>query len=248
MDFLLYGRVLWRFKWLVVLGFLLAALLAILSVVRVGADGITYRESMLWSAKARLGVTQIGFPWGRLFAQSAPSDGEQAPQSGEIPIANPQRFNELAVLYAELATSDPVLRLIRPNTLIGEKVIAAPLRAADSGTMLPLIELTAFSTSPQGAVRLARRSSSALSTYLRDQQTANKVPASDRVVLDQVLRSTKAEVFRPRSKTMPIVIFLAVMFATVGLAFLLENLRPRIRGPGELTQADVVEPSHRRSA
>ena len=152
------------------------------------------------------------------------------------------------MLYAELATSDPILRLIRPDTLIGEKVIAAPLRAADPGTMLPLIELTAFSTSPQGAVRLARRSSTALSTYLRDQQRANKVPASDRVVLDQVLGATKAEIFRPRSKTMPIVIFLAVMFATVGLAFLLENLRPRNRGPGESTQADVLEPPHRRSA
>ena len=34
----------------------------------------------------------------------------------------------------------------------------------------------------------------------------------------------RAEIFRPRSKTMPIVIFLAVMFATVGLAFLLENV------------------------
>ena len=31
---------------------------------------------------------------------------------------------------------------------------------------------------------------------------------------------------------MPLVIFFAVMFATVGLAFLLENMRPRAR-PGE---------------
>ncbi len=46
------------------------------------------------------------------------------------------------------------------------------------------------------------------------------------------MRPRGAEIFRPRSKTMPIVIFLAVMFATVGLAFLLENLRPRAR-PGE---------------
>ena len=40
------------------------------------------------------------------------------------------------------------------------------------------------------------------------------------------MRPRGAEIFQPRSKTMPIVIFLAVMFATVGLAFLLENLRP----------------------
>ena len=246
MDFLLYGRVLWRFKWLVVLGLMLAVSLAALSVIRVGAGEFTYRQNELWAAKTRLGVTQNGFPWGRLFAESA-SPSKQA-RSVDIPIANPARFNELAVLYAELATSDPVLRLIRPDRLGGEQIVADPLRAAESGTMLPLIELTAISTSPQRAVVLARRSSKALSTYLQSQQRANKVPSSDRVVMEEVLQAKEAEIFRPRSKTMPVVIFLAVMFATVGLAFLLENLRPRSRDPGELIETELPGPAQRRSA
>jgi hypothetical protein len=245
-DFRLYGRVLWRFRLLVALGLLLAMCLAILSVVRIGSDGIQYRESALWSAKARLGVTQIGFPWGRLFAESAlPS---QRARSGDIPIANPARFNDLAVLYAELATSDPVLRLIEPRVTLEEQILASPLRAAESGTMLPLIELTGISTSPQGAVSLARRSSSALSSYLQEQQRANGVPRADRVVLEQVLQARKAEIYQPRSKTMPIGIFLAVVFATAGLAFLLENLRPRNRDPGEQASTDLPGAAQRRTA
>jgi hypothetical protein len=32
-----------------------------------------------------------------------------------------------------------------------------------------------------------------------------------------------------RKKTLPITVFLAVLIATLGLAFILENLRPRLR-------------------
>ena len=51
MDFRLYARVLWRFKIIVVLGFVLAVALAILSVVRVSSHGLTYRDSQLWSSE-----------------------------------------------------------------------------------------------------------------------------------------------------------------------------------------------------
>ncbi len=40
-----------------------------------------------------------------------------------------------------------------------------------------------------------------------------------------------------RSKTVPIVVFLTVMLAVIGLAFILENLRPRVR-----PVADVSDP------
>ena len=58
------------------------------------------------------------------------------------------------------------------------------------------------------------------------------------------MRPRGAEIFQPRSKTMPIVIFLAVMFATVGLAFLLENLRPPCaagRAAVELAHDDTAQ-------
>ncbi len=242
MDFRLYARVLWRFKWLVALGFVLAASLGVLSVVQVRSDGLTYRQSELWTSTTRLGVTQNGFPWGRLLAQEVPTD-VQAERLG-IPLADPNRLNTLAVLYAELATSDPVRRqMLEDGPLLG-KIIATPVVVGENRVMLPFIDVAAIATSPRGAVTLAQRAADAFGVFMRDQQAANRVPAADRVIVQQLVRPRPPKLFQPRSKTMPVVVFLAVMFATVGLAFLLENLRPP-RRPEEDEQS---EPEIRRAA
>ena len=42
----------------------------------------------------------------------------------------------------------------------------------------------------------------------------------------------------PRKKTRPVIVFLAVAIATFGLAFILENIRPRVRAvPDESVSA-----------
>jgi hypothetical protein len=229
MDFRLYARVLWRFRLLVAVGFLLATALAALSVVRVTGDGLAYRQSELWASTARVGVTQSGFPWGRLFAQE-PTEASE-PRDLGIPVADPNRLNNLAVLYAELAMSDPVRRLMRKDGPVLGQIIAEPLVRGDNRIMLPLIDLTAISPTPGGAVALASRSAAALETYVREQQAANEVPPADRVVIEEVMSARRAGIYQPRSKTMPVVVFLAIMLATSGLAFLLENLRPRAPQP-----------------
>jgi hypothetical protein len=236
MDFRLYARVLWRFKLLVLLGLLLATVLATLSLVRVSSDGLTYRQTELWSSTTRVGVTQTGNPWVRLFAQEPFAEGEQPADLG-IPVADPNRLNNLAVLYAELAMSDPVRRLMRKEGPVIGEIIATPLVRGDNRIMLPLIDLTAISTSPRSAIDISMRSAAALETYIRQQQAANEVPPADRVVVMEVMKPKGALIYQPRSKTMPIVIFLAIMLAVSGLAFLLENLRPRERQPGESDRA-----------
>jgi hypothetical protein len=232
MDLQLYFRVLWRFKLLVLIGLVLALGLALMSIARVSSHGLVYRQSQLWSSTARLGVTQNGFPWGRLFAQETGANGTpmpvEEPNKEGIPIADPNRFTDLAIFYAEIATSDPVRHLMRQSGPIRGKIVATPV-VVQSNYTLPLIDLTAIATSPRGAMNLAQRAASSLDTYLRAQQSANNVPSTDRVVLQEVLKPRKAEIFKPRSKTMPLVIFFAVMFATIGLVFLLENLRPKAR-------------------
>jgi hypothetical protein len=235
MDFRLYASVLWRFRLLVACGFLLATVLAILSVVRIGGDGMSYRQTELFASTARVGVTQSGFPWGRLFAQEPTEDNQ--PQDLGIPVADPNRLNNLAVLYAELAMSDPVRQLVRRQvpTRDSDEIIATPLVRGDNRIMLPLIDLTAISDSGRRSMALASSTAKALETYVREQQAANEVPPADRVVIDMVVRPKRAFVYQPRSKTMPIVVFLAIMLATSGLAFLLENMRPRTRAPGATT-------------
>jgi hypothetical protein len=249
-DLKLYARVLWRFRLLVAGGLLLALALAFLSVMRVSPDGVEYRQSQLWSADMRLLVTQSGFPEGRLYAQPPLKPGEQPDQAAAlgIPIADPGRFNHLAILYAELAASDPVRQLMLRDGPVRGKIVARPLRDEQSGTLLPMIDLTAVSDSPQDAVGLALRTAKALDAFLDSEQRANDVPATDRVVIQSIVTPRGANVFQPRSKTMAMVVFLAVMLATVGLAFLLENMRPRRRELGAPVQPPVLGAEHRRTA
>ena len=254
MDFKLYSRVLWRFRLLVTAGLVLALALALLSTVRVGREGISHREPELWSSTLRLLVTQSGFPEGRLYAQKPVKAGEDATTQRETSagsdalVADPNRFNALAILYAELAASDPVRQVMRRNGPVRGKVVATALRDEVSGTLLPLIDLAAISTSPRAAVRLVRLGANALNTFLQEQQRANSVPAADRVVVQTIVQPRGARLFQPRSKTMPIVVFLVVMFAIVGLAFLLENLNPRAREAGGREETDLPDAAVRRTA
>ena len=246
MDLKLYARVLNRFRLLVATGVLLATILAFLSLVKVSSDGLEYREQQLWSAELRLLVTQQGFPEGRLYAQTGQTPEELENDDSRVPVADPGRFNTLAILYAELATSDPVRRLMTRDRGPRGVVVATPLRDDQSGVLLPLIDIRAISDSPRAAANLARDNANALNTFISGQQRANDVPLEDRVVVQTIVDPRRVSLFQPRSKTMGIVVFLAVMFATVGLAFILENTRPRranLAGPSELRDSE-----HRRSA
>jgi uncharacterized protein involved in exopolysaccharide biosynthesis len=65
--------------------------------------------------------------------------------------------------------------------------------------------------------------------YVRSQQALAAIPNGDRVDLQVLQNATPPVVVVPRKKTLAIVVFLAVVVAVVGLAFVLENLRPRAR-------------------
>jgi hypothetical protein len=243
-DFKLYARVLWRFRLLVLLGLILALSLATASFVHIGLNGVKYRETELWASTTRVLVTQTGFPEGRLYGGTP-----TAPGLSNAPVVDPGRFNNLAVLYAELATSDHVRALMRREGPLRGRIIAVPVVAGgDFKTQLPMIDLTAISTSPRRAILLAQRGATALETYIRDEQRASKVPEADRAIIAPVVRPEEAEIFRPRSKTMPIVVFLAVMFVTFGLAFVLENLRPRGPGASAASEPELTRQPTRRTA
>lgn len=243
MDLGLYARVLWRHKLIVILGVLVAISLAGLSVFRVSSNGLTYRQSELWSSTTRLLVTQQGFPLGRLLATQGATPEEQAAKLG-IPLADPVRLNTLAVLYAELATSDPVMRQMRKAGPIRGKIIATPVVVGENRIMLPLIDLVSIAKSPQVARSLATRSADAFGTYLRTQQAENNVPPADRVIVQQLVQPRKVTVFQPRSKTLPVVVLLAVMFGTVGFAFLIDNVR-RKPGADEAVEGDFAGAARR---
>ena len=235
MDLRLYFQVLWRFRLLTVCGLLLAASLAFLSYVNVGyASGrptFTYRESQQWAGYTKLFVTQEGFPWGYSVMPSVDAIDPAAPPSGvNLRFADQSRFTNLAILYAQLATSDPVRMIMRETGPVRGRVIAAPVLALNNpGSPLPIISLAGISASPASAKALAERVTAAIQEYLRRQQESNDIPTSDRVQVQVLEAPRAAQLFQGRSLTLPIVVFLALMTATTALAFVLENLRPGAR-------------------
>lgn len=218
MDTRLHFRVLWRFRALVGAGLILGLLLAFVSFVRVNPLGqpvFKYRKAQSYVSYATLFVTQQGFPWGQLNAPSS---------------ANPERFTSLAIVYSQLATTDPVKRLLLATGPVNGTVQVAPVLDQFSQAPLPLVSIAAYASSPSGAIALARRQTSALLKYIHVQQEQSATASDNRVDVNVVRTAQYATLFKGRSLKLPFVVFLTVLIAVCALAFVLENMRPRIRG------------------
>jgi hypothetical protein len=215
LDFRLYAHVIYRHKVLVICGLVLALLLAELSVVSISTNGtIRYRHSQLWASTTRMLV-------GHVYVNPNVPD----------PSLRASR-------YAYLATTDPVRKLMLEDGPLNGKVIANPVIDSTS-TPQPYVDITGIATSAAGAYTLANRAARALQTYINQSQLA--IAQSDRVPVRPIQRNDPV-VFQPRSKTLPILIFVAVAFAFVGLAFLLENVKRRGQGiPDEPDREDSGE-------
>lgn len=247
MDLRLFLNVLWRFRAVVAIGAALTLALALLSYVRLELDDgrptLSYRAGETWSSTSTILVTERGFPWGRsLLENPARPDVPVVPQHSD-----PARFTGLAVLYATLATSDEVRAIVRKGGPIKGTYTAETVRSPDGATFLPFVRITALSDSAVGATKLAKRVTAAFQTYLAKEQRANKIPPARRVQVPVVNQPRSAEMYAGRSRTKPILIAFLGLTLTVVLAFVLENVRPRI--PMAMPAREhVLKPETRRAA
>jgi hypothetical protein len=248
--------VLRRFKWLIVAGFVLAILLSVLSVAKVSAKGLQYRKPQLWASHETLLVTQTGFPIGQsVYNEVVPlQTGDRPVATGPnssgtyVPrFADPGRFSTLAVLYARLANSDPVIHLLVTHGRVpgGVSLSANAVWDTQIGA-LPLIEMTGMGTSEAAAIAMAHNGAESLRTYIAGQQAANNVPTDSRVILTTIKRAGAPSgiadglpgtfVVSGHSKMKPMVVFLGILGLFIATAYALENLRPRIRRAYEVQQ------------
>ena len=249
MDIRLYMRVLWRFKWLVTLGLVLAVMLAVLTVARIGfPPSLEYRQSEVWTSQTKLILTEPGFPWGRSIYPIQPTPAPDELDKPFVPkYADPGRFYGLAELYAQFANSDEVLAIAKRRGLGDSSFAAAPIPTSTGNGSLPLLAITSLASSAEGAVDAANLGSKALREYLSREQVSAAIPERQRVRVDVVSGAREATLAEGRRKTLPVIVFLSVMIAVFGLAFALENLRPR-SSPAEDAPAERVLTQARRSA
>ena len=182
--------------------------------MQVSSNGLSYRKPNVWQSQTILLLTQKGFPWGRAVLPS-----EQ----------DPARFSDLTSLYAEFANSDAVRSImLKKGASKDWKLTATPLTSASSGASLPVLTLAGQATSPRAALTAARLGREAFLQYVLREQEAAVIPSQERIDIQVLEKATPATVVQGQKKILPIVIFIAVLSATIGLAFVLENLRPRV--------------------
>lgn len=226
MDLALYFRVIWRFRYLALAGVVLAFMLAFFSYAKVSLAGITYRGSETWEASETLMITEPGFPIGRSGSTTVVSPTSTADTASSP--TDTLRFASLAPVYAQLATSDATTRLARKQGPLPGSFTASPVAFRRQGArQLPFITITGTAATPASAVEVARRASAALVVFVERRQAAAGIAKKNRTVIEIVNEAKGATKVKGRNLTVPIVIFLTVAIATLALAFILENLRPR---------------------
>ena len=90
------------------------------------------------------------------------------------------------------------------------------------------------------------RGTRALLAHLAERQTQAKIPPDERVQVRVLSRVADPVLLEGRKKTLPIIVLLAVLSATIGLAFVLENVRPAVRPLSPVADEELTEA--RRSA
>ena len=233
MDLGLLARVVWRFKHVAAAGFVVAVLLAVLSTASVSFPGgrltLKYRNPVIYTAQTRILATQAGFPWGRTILPTSPQS--PVPSTTNPGYADPSRFSTLATFYAQLVNGDQIQRQVvhprQKQLLFGSVEIDRTTNEA-----LPFVDVTSFAPSPVIAKRLAQEGTRALQSLVAQQQTKASIPDDQRVLLQVLQQPTKVRVATPRKKTIPVVVFMTVLIATLGALLALENLRPGVAAAG----------------
>jgi hypothetical protein len=234
MDLRLFFAVLWRFRVLVALGLALASVLATLSAFVVTFDGyrptFTYRDFEIWQSHEILLVS----------AQRANDAG--------VLQDDPGRAAQFAGIYSRLASSDAVEReVIKRSKAVGALRIGAGALRDENGT-LPMIDVYGEATNPASAEELAKVTSMALRAYVARLQAKDKVPEPERIGMSVIKRAgdyaglpdaaSATVLVKPRSKLRVLLVFMGVLGLVTGLAFVLENLRPRLRSVAQPAQSD----------
>ena len=205
-------------------GLVVALSLAVLSLARVsfaGGPHLSYRKPTTWQSVTTLMVTQR--TGGAAYRGTIPTNNN-VPEIGDV-----DRFTTLAAVYSELANSDIVRAMALRGTDIKSGKLLALQLVTPTGVGLPYINLAGMATSPKDAAEVATRGTQALQHYISQQQIDSKIPPADRVKLQVTSEAQAATVAVAQKKTLPIAVFLGTMILVLGLAFILENLRPAVR-------------------
>ena len=242
MNLARHAAILWRFRAITAVGLLIGIFLAILASYQV--PSFEPRGDSTYMSSSQILVTQQGCPNCRVVLPVAPpvaggapgttdsTTDDQSKSDDDVPaFADPGRFMLLADLYTQLITSDEVLRRI-PQHPSAAQITATPL-PANSGTILPIISLSAVGPTSKDAWALNMETIKALRGLINDEAAQNKVKADERVELQILKAPTAGALLAGPSHTASILALVLCLIGTIAVTHLLASLRDRPAKPEE---------------
>ena len=228
-DVALFADVLRRHRKAVVIGLTLTLILTVLSVVRVSPSGISYRSTQTWSNQATLVLTQKGAPELRSVLPSSPG--------GSSSLADTSRFAGLIDVYATMATSDPVMQVLKRRGLISAQnlvnganpITATPIVSTVGGGTTPMMTLTAIAATADKATQRTIGATQAFLHYVEQRQADADIPAKDRIEIRVVKSADVPQLVKPRSKAVPMLVLLSGLIATAAVVFTRDSKSRRER-------------------
>ena len=244
MDLRLFLAVIGRFRRLVAAITLLGVVLAVLAYGQPSFShgfSLKPRGAEIWQSQSELLVTQADDPYGRAQQQYAP--GSYKTQQPAVAVGDLSYMASIASLDAELANGDAVQHRIHQLDP-GGTVSAASIENNHELIDLPLVQFTVTAPTSAGASRLARTSAATLQKYVIEQQASANIPVKQRAELVVLQDRTPPKLVHGHKLTLPLLVLFAALAAAVGLAFILENARPRTAVWKERALERVPPPAH----
>jgi hypothetical protein len=233
-----YVRALRRFWWLLLLGTAIAFFAAIASVYRLDFSSIPpdvqKRAHVTYTASARLLVTSSDAPFFRRTVYTRVTNPDGSP--GEPVFATgPPDLGALisnANLYPLLIESDEVQKLrqemhgVIPGSVTAHAIYAVASPNRFELSQVPVIEVFAFSSSYSAAVDLAQSTVDAFTEYVEREQDQADLESEERILIRELKRPASAAASQESSRTLPLMLFVAILAAFVALAVVLNRIYP----------------------
>lgn len=247
-----YLLVLAQFKWLLVVGVIVAIGVGLVAGYTIKDGEIVSRVERIYPASTTILLSSPSTP---LFQAEIP--GEQIPADPTVITTAPVTLNltDAALVYAYLVSGKDIeARVVQSIGELSdtESITAVSRTTQPSGDenfpgrlSLPVLDVVAYSDDPSRAELISRTAASEFQDYVTQEQNAKEIEDENRVVLT-TLRENPAGDGVGSNAAIPIVVGAGGTFAAfVALAFLLYAIRSRLtnRAARRSEASTDVEPS-----
>jgi len=259
-----YLEALKRFWWVCALGVVAALVDAFLMVYSISLSTLklSHRARPAYTASALLLVNSTSNPYlrtavttptqptttttptqGALGSSTFGSAASQAATRAAAVAHAPDTHTlvEAANLFPLLIQSDQITR--RRIQMFGHRItgtvtakalysFVTPSRFKPSS--FPVIEVQATAAGPKEAKRLAQQTTAAFTNWLVTSQNSGRVPLSERILVQEIQSPQHAISSGGTKKSLPLAVGAVVLVMFLGLAILLDRMRPRVPASGRV--------------